>query len=117
MSGRILLAEDDRGVRATVEHTLLAEGYTVDVCGTVAEACALIDGRRYDLVLSDVLLPDGSGVKVADCADERGFKVVIVTGFAFRIAAAELERHDYLLKPVRREELLREVERRIGVTG
>jgi DNA-binding response OmpR family regulator len=93
MAGRILFVEDDREVRTMVEHTLIAEGYAVDVASTVSDGCALIEDHAYHLVLTDVLLPDGSGAKVADCAAERGFRVLIVTGYAFRIPAADLERH------------------------
>src|SRR5689334_7327906 len=115
MAGWILLVEDDRSVRTTVEHTLIAEGYTVDVAVTVGQGCAFVESGIYDLVLVDLLLPDGSGLKVADCAAERDMKVLIVTGYGFSIPAADLVRHDYVLKPLRRHELLREVERRIAV--
>jgi DNA-binding NtrC family response regulator len=102
------------GVRAMVEHNLLAEGYAFEVAETVSEACRLIASRSHDLVLTDVLLPDGSGVAVANCAVERRFGVLIVTGYAFQIPVAELDRHEYVLKPVRRAELLRAVERRMA---
>jgi DNA-binding response OmpR family regulator len=115
MTGRILLVEDDRAGRETVERSLVAEGYAVDASATVADACARLEEGAYDLVLLDLLLPDGSGIAVADCAARRGVEVVIVTGNAFRIPVAALERHDYLLKPLRPEALVKEVERRLRV--
>jgi DNA-binding response OmpR family regulator len=115
MTETILLVEDDRTARDTMEHTLVAQGYAVDASATVAEACACLEESPYDLAVIDLLLPDGSGMTVADRAARRGVKVVIVTGYAFRIPAAELERHDYLLKPLRPAELVREVERRLRV--
>jgi DNA-binding response OmpR family regulator len=56
---RILLVEDD----------LLAQGYRVDPSATVAGARMLLAGGGYDLVLADGVLPDGSGMMVADEAE------------------------------------------------
>jgi DNA-binding NtrC family response regulator len=112
--GRILLVEDDPDVRPLLEHVLVAARHVVEVAVTVAEACALVASRTYDLVLSDGLLSDGTGIAVADCAAERGMRTLIITGHAMRLPMAELQRHDYLLKPVRPPELIREIERRVG---
>jgi CheY-like chemotaxis protein len=68
-------------------------------------------------VLTDGVLPDGSGITVADCAVERGMLALILTGQALQLPAAELQRHDYILKPIRPPELIRELNRRLGQDG
>jgi DNA-binding NtrC family response regulator len=113
---RILLVEDDPDVRPLLEHVLAMARHAVDVAVTVAEACALLGARTYDLVLADGLLPDGTGIAVADCAVALGTRALIITGHALQLPAADLRRHEYLLKPVRPAELVREVERRLGRT-
>jgi CheY-like chemotaxis protein len=103
---RILLVEDDPDVRDLYEHVLLGAGYLVNAAESAFKAFSLIDENAYDLVVTDGTLPDGNGIAIADAAKSRGMKAVIVTGYALRFAKEDLERHDYLLKPVRPGELL-----------
>lgn len=111
---RILLVEDDKDVRPLLQHVLMRAQYEVDVAETAGEACSLVASRAYDLVVADGLLPDGTGITVADRAIERGMRALIITGHALQLPAADLQRHDYLLKPIRPLELIREIKRRLG---
>ena len=106
---RILLVEDDVEVGRLLEHVLATARYEVDRANTVAAAFSELDVRDYDLVVADARLPDGTGMKVADCAAESGIKTLIITGYGF--AYPELRDYEYLLKPVRPAELLRAVEK------
>jgi DNA-binding NtrC family response regulator len=108
---RILLVEDEFDVRLLLEHVLLAAGYRVDSADSVEAACALLDTSSYDLVLADGRLGDGTGMMVAQKADETGTKSLIITGYAFGLPREQLERYEFLLKPVRPSELLAAVER------
>ena len=107
----ILLVEDDADVRQLLQHVLLSAGYRLDAAESAREALSLIERNAYDLVVTDGILPDGNGIAIADAAKSRGMKAVIVTGYALRFAKEDLERHDYILKPVRPSELLRFVAR------
>ena len=111
---RILLVEDDVDVAPMLEHVLLLAGFGVHMAGTVAEARELLDSRSYALVLADVMLPDGSGIGVADAAKARGIEAVVITGHAFRIPAEELARHEVLLKPLRPRQVVETVTRSLG---
>ena len=71
----------------------------------------MIDAGRYDLVLADGRLDDGTGMMVAERVCESGGKALIITGYAFELPRDELGRFEYLLKPVRPGELLEAVER------
>ena len=72
---RILLVEDDANVRVLMEHVLLSERYQVDPAATIEAARVLIGRNRYDLVLADGVLPDGSGiespVKLSDAVSQQ----------------------------------------------
>src|SRR5260370_28015216 len=109
---RILLVEDEYNVRVLLEHVLIDGGYEVDSAATVAEAKSLLDSVRYDLVLADGRLPDGTGMMLADLAEESGIKALIITGYAFQLA--ELGRYEFLMKPVRPAELVGAIERILG---
>jgi DNA-binding response OmpR family regulator len=79
---RLLLVEDDRLERMNLTLVLGRDGFAVDVAANAAEACALLASERYDLVLTDIGLPDGSGYDVLQAAKhaDPATKVVLVTG-------------------------------------
>jgi len=111
---RILLVEDDADVRFFIEHVLIDSGYEVDATGTMTGATELLRCRRYDLVVADGKLPDGTGMDVCDDAAERGTKSLIITGYAFSLPAGATDRYDILLKPLRSAEIVAAVERIIA---
>ncbi len=110
----ILLLEDDPDVGPYLEHVLLDQGYRVYFAATVAEAQSLLHRRTYDLVVTDGRLPDGNGLTIADAAKDRGIKTLVVTGFALQLPREQLQRHEYLMKPVRAAELLGVVKLALG---
>ncbi|MCR8827377.1 response regulator [Pseudosulfitobacter koreensis] len=59
--GHILLVEDDTGVLRYLTRSLELLGYTVDGVTTAEKAIELLQGQRFDLLLSDVILPGGKG--------------------------------------------------------
>ena len=61
---RILLVEDEDRIASFVVKGLQAEGHVVERGASVAQARQLLDERTYDLVLLDLLLPDGRGSEV-----------------------------------------------------
>jgi two-component system response regulator PilR (NtrC family) len=115
---RILLIEDDQDVRVMTEHVLRDAGYEVDSSITVGRGGELFEDYDYDLVVTDLRLGDGAGLKLADNAQEKGIPALIVTGFAFAVhsgkAGIDLTRHHVLLKPARPHELLAAVARALN---
>jgi CheY-like chemotaxis protein len=108
---RILLVEDDANVRMVMEHALFDGGYDVDIAGTVSVGYELLAGQFYDLVVADARMPDGSGLELADKAREKGVPALIITGYAFNLPRDDLDRFEFLLKPVRPSELVQAVDR------
>ena len=109
---RILLVEDDEEVGRLLEHVLVAARYEVDRAYAAAGAYSHLERHAYDLVIADARLPDGTGMDVANRVTEKGTKALIITGYAF--SYPELRRYEFLMKPVRPDELLNEVARLLG---
>lgn len=113
---RILLVEDHEATRRTLEQLLRRRGYEVTPAGTVAEALTLAGQASFDLILSDVGLPDGDGAELMTQLRARhGLRGVALTGYGMpedieRYRAAGFSAH--ITKPIRIETLeatLREV--------
>ena len=84
--GRVLLLEDETGLRERIERMLAARGFSVVACGTRAEAretFRLANGE-FDLFLSDMALPDGRGVELVMEFREKKpeLSVLLITGHA-----------------------------------
>ncbi|MDH4229242.1 MAG: PAS domain S-box protein [Nitrospirota bacterium] len=80
----ILLVEDEPALRSFAHTALTKNGYRVTPCGTLREAAELLDkGEIFDLVFSDVVLPDGSGIQLADRAAVAipGTPVLLCSGY------------------------------------
>ena len=100
---RILFVEDERSISEPFSKALTREGYDPVVAGTAAEALALAQGPRFDLVLLDLTLPDGDGRDV--CRELRrssDVPIVMLTARGTeldRIVGLELGADDYVVKP------------------
>jgi two-component system, NtrC family, response regulator PilR len=112
---RILLVEDDLDVRPLLEYVLGREGgYAVTAVESVANAAMLLAAQPFDLVVTDVNLPDGNGLRIADQAKAKGVKVLVLTAHGLSLAPGELAAYDYLLKPLRVREFLDAVRRQLS---
>ena len=119
MTLRILLVEDDRELRATLRESLAVEGYTVLPAASLADARALAaqawrEGEGgIDLVLLDLVLPDGDGESfLAELRARRATPVIVISareaeGQKIRLLDAGAD--DYLVKPFGIGELLARV--------
>lgn len=114
---RILLVEDDPDVQPLLEHILVAEGHHVTAAGSVAVAASLLSAQPFDLVICDVNLPDGSGLKIADQAIAAGVKALVVTGHGLSVKPGSLQPYNYLLKPIRVGELAAAIKRCLDGTS
>jgi two-component system, cell cycle response regulator CpdR len=81
---RILLAEDDASMREYLTRALQRVGYDVVsvACGT--EAIPLLESERYDLLLTDIVMPEMDGIELAQKASaiDPSIRVMFITGFA-----------------------------------
>ncbi|HWB33406.1 MAG TPA: HD domain-containing phosphohydrolase [Acidobacteriaceae bacterium] len=109
---RILVVDDDSELVGFVAMMLMASGYEVSTASCAEHALRYLqDDPGCNLVLCDVMMTGGDGLKLLDSigADYPGLPVVMLTGVDdIRIASNAFRRGavDYLLKPFRREQLL-----------
>jgi DNA-binding NtrC family response regulator len=112
----ILIVDDDAGFRSLMETILKGEGYTVESAGSVAEAVACANRRSYHLLISDLKLPDGSGLDLLRHwkSEMPEAPVVMITAFgsvSTAVEAMKLGAVDYLGKPLSSPDELRIVVR------
>ena len=90
---RILIAEDDTGVRHLVSRALGLEGHQVVACedGEIALERLIEEDGSFDLVLSDIRMPSMTGIELAHAAAERwpALPILLMTGYAEQKEAAE----------------------------
>jgi len=108
---RILFAEDDRQLRASITRGLREASYEVDAVQTGTQAFALATSNDYDLLLLDILLPGRGGIDICQDMRARGSRVPILMLTALdaveqRIAGLDAGADDYLTKPFDFGELL-----------
>jgi PAS domain S-box-containing protein len=115
-SERILVVEDDAGVRAVSVSMLRTQGYEIVEAENGAEALSLLqEGQRFELLFTDVILPGGiNGVEIAKTAKklQPDIKVLYTTGYAENgvMQSGKLDTGmEVVNKPYRRNELLDKV--------
>ena len=112
---RILLAEDDAAMRGYITRALENAGYSVVAVGSGEEALPHIRTEIFDLLLSDIVMPQMDGIELAQHCNEisPGTKVMFITGFAAVTLRANREQpHAKMLsKPFHLKDLVMEVER------
>jgi two-component system cell cycle response regulator CpdR len=116
---RILLAEDDTSMREYLARALERVGYSVVAvdCGTAA--LPLIGEERFDLLLTDIVMPEMDGIELAQRAAKIApdMRVMFITGFA-AVALKSGITHPQarvLSKPFHLRDLVLEVDRLFGV--
>ncbi|MBI5100552.1 MAG: sigma-54-dependent Fis family transcriptional regulator [Nitrospirae bacterium] len=110
MAGKLLIVEDEETLRESLKRVLIKEGYEVDGVGSSETALESISEKRYDLVISDIVLPGINGIAfLKRCRDNNpDLKVIIMTAFASIDTAVEAIRagaYDYLVKPVMHDQI------------
>jgi DNA-binding NtrC family response regulator len=102
---RILVLDDDAGVRAVMADLLREMGYQALAVASIHQARSLLKQENFDLILSDVRLADGNGLEFLQevRTQQPRLRMVIMTGFGSLDSAVEAIRlgvFDYLVKPI-----------------
>ena len=113
---RILLAEDDRVMREYLTRALERSGYAVSAVDRGTAALPLIQAERFDLLLTDIVMPEMDGIELARRATELDpdIKVMFITGFAAVALNPDSQTPKdakVLSKPFHLRELVNEVEK------
>jgi two-component system response regulator PilR (NtrC family) len=104
-NAQILVIDDEPDLRTLYELTLLREGYRVDTASTVQEALQLLNSQRFDVVITDMQLPDGMGTEILNHMkmQHRSERSIVITAHGSAENAVESLKagaFDYLTKPV-----------------
>ena len=112
---RILLAEDDDSMRIYLVRALERVGYSVAAVGNGVAAIPLLESEPFDLLLTDIVMPEMDGIELAQKAAEIApdIRVMFITGFAAVALKAGRKTPDakVLSKPFHLKDLVAEVER------
>jgi two-component system cell cycle response regulator CpdR len=112
---RILLAEDDEAMRTYLARALERVGYRVTAVDNGAAALPLLEDEPFDLLLTDIVMPEMDGIELAQKAAEiaPGLRVMFITGFSAVALKAGRKAPDakVLSKPFHLKDLVAEVER------
>lgn len=114
---RIILIDDEPNLRRTLARLLEREGYQVRTGGSFSEVEEHLHPGGFDVLVSDILMPDFDGLQVLrEVVERRGCRepVLLITGQPSLDSASEAVRHgafDYISKPVTKEKLVEAVTR------
>lgn len=112
---RILLAEDDGVMREYLARALERSGYAVSAVDRGTAALPLLEAERYDLLLTDIVMPEMDGIELAQRAAEMApdMRVMFITGFAAVTlkAGRQMPQARVLSKPFHLRDLVLEVDR------
>jgi len=110
MAQKILVVDDEKLIRWTLEQHLVKEGYEVVTADSAERGLQLIAEEAPDLVLLDNRLPEMSGLELLDKLNiqERGLMVIMITAYGLvetAVKAMKLGAYDYISKPFNLEEI------------
>jgi two-component system response regulator HydG len=117
--GTVLVADDDRTCRDSIQRVLEREGYQVEAAADVDSALAALRARRFDLVVCDYRMPGKSGIDLLEqVRRERLLTPVLMISACADAAtekrALELGALELLRKPLRRKELIDRAAQAVG---
>lgn len=110
---RILIVDDDEAYRGALKKLLTVEGMSITEASDGKAAQTLISAGAFDLVISDIRMPELDGLALLKwIKSSHRVPVVLITGFSEIIETAEAYRlgaDDFLLKPFQAEDILRSI--------
>ena len=105
MKQKILIVEDDTAFATMLQKWFLRYGFDASICSKVAVAQTELKNKSYNLVLTDLRLPDGDGIMLLQWIKEQKMTipVMVMTSYAeiqSAVAAIKFGAEDYLEKPI-----------------
>lgn len=120
MKQKILIVEDDTAFGTMLQKWFLRNGFEASLCSKVAAAKAELNRSNYNLVLTDLRLPDGDGIMLLQwIREQKNFiPVIVMTSYGeiqSAVAAIKFGAEDYLEKPIVPSILKEKIERALSV--
>src|SRR5205814_10387893 len=119
---RLLVVEDDTGVRTTIVNFLELEGYAVDAVASSDEALERLSQKAYPIVISDIYIDGRTGLDVLEAARRKdpGCSVILMTARGSMetvMAATRGGAFDYIAKPFDLDRIIETVKRAEAAHG
>lgn len=124
---KILLVEDDKDIIENLRELLEKEGYQVIAETGQAAALGLLEQEKFDLILLDISLPDGSGYAICSAAKAKdkdnlnnNVPVIFITAYddeASAVTGLDMGADDYITKPFRPRELVSRIKNTLRRAG
>lgn len=119
---QVLIVDDEPAIRQVLASHIKKSGHEVNHVGDGESAVAALSSGEYDVCVCDIRLPDFDGVEVLKRTREAGIDTsfLMITAFASvdtAITAMKLGAYDYLIKPLRNEDVLRRIEQISDLLG
>ena len=120
MDGTVLVADDDRTIRTVLTQALTRAGCKVHATSSLMTLMRWVDEGKGDLVISDVVMPDGNGLDTLPQITQKrpGLPVIIISAqntIMTAIQATEKDAYDYLPKPFDLPDLMKRAARALDV--
>lgn len=125
MAKKILVIDDEELITKSLLKLLSAEGYDVSVVRNGKDAVEKIESNNFDLVISDVRMPELDGIETIKQirsslkkSNKRQIPEIIITGYAdkekYEVAMLDLKVHDYIYKPFERTDFLKSIKKALS---
>ena len=113
---RVLIVDDDSGIRASLAAYLRRSGFEVLTAGGAPQALEILEEEQIQLVLTDIAMPEMSGLDLLRAINETGVdcEVIIITGYmaiAYAIEAMRAGAYDFFTKPLNFEKIVLTIQR------
>lgn len=109
--GKLLVIDDESIVRMSCKRVLSPEGYDVRLAANASEGIKMLEEEQFDLVLTDLKMPDVDGITVLETIKDRWpqTQVIVITGYQTvdtAVKSIKLGAFDYIEKPFTPEALV-----------
>ena len=107
---RVLIVDDDEAVRSTMDEYIQTAGFHSETVSCAEEALDLLENGDFHVVITDIILPEMGGLELTkSIKDKKDTDVIVMTGYSDDYSyeeAINIGASDFVIKPVRLEELL-----------
>lgn len=112
---KILIVEDDTAFAVMLKTWLAKKGYDIKSAANVTDAESVMKSERFDIILTDMRLPDYDGTELLDWINKTGYDTdtIVMTGYADisnAVTCMKMGAKDYITKPIEPEALLSKIE-------
>ena len=107
----ILIVDDDRQLRIALEKIFRKDGYSVSTASNGIEACELVAQDEYDLIITDIRMPEKSGIELLNSIKKYDpeIPIIVMTAYGEPLSyqnAMEKGAIEYIHKPIKKDAIL-----------